>query len=90
VKIVERKEVRREPADGLLLAVLLPNQQRKVRKFNANWKWQIVIDWAASIQSYGDERVIVLRQPTGEVLDPVRTLEEQSIIARTVFNVLVK
>jgi hypothetical protein len=49
-----------------------------------------MIDWAASIQPEGDEREIVLRQPTGQVVDPVRTLQEQNIVARTLFNLLFK
>jgi hypothetical protein len=79
-----------EPADGLLLAVMLPNRERKARKFDPKWKAQTVFDWIAVDQTQLDPRQIILREPTGKTLDPEKTLEEQAIVPRTLLTVLVK
>jgi hypothetical protein len=87
-KVKFQKAISAEPTDGLLLAILLPNQQRLTRKFAVDWKGQVVIDWVETV--YGIEKELILRQSIGEVLNPLKTLEEQKISSRTLFNLLLK
>ena len=75
-----------EPAEGLVLAVTTPDQKRIMRKFDKGDKGEIVKLWVASSESIFQE--FELRLPGGSALEDEKTLEEQGIKGRTLFNVV--
>lgn len=75
-----------EPADGLTLAVMTPDQKRIMRKFGKDEKGENVKVWVAS--SVDIVQDFELRQPGGAPLEDDKTLDEQGIKGRTLLNVL--
>jgi hypothetical protein len=83
-----------EPADGALLAIVLPSQKRIMRKFAKESKGAVVVDWAAANEELlgaGDSLPLAfeVRQATGKVVIPDQSLVEQGIVGRTLLTVCV-
>jgi hypothetical protein len=83
-----------EPKDGLILAVMLPNQKRIVRKFAPGRPGIDLFDWVAAQDEMigGDGEMPLnfdLRSVTGVSVVKGLSLEEQGISGKTIFNVFV-
>ena len=80
-----------EPEDGIALAVVLPSHKRVTRKFATTAKGADVVIWVASQEELLGECEpvkFVLRQAAGDVIIQDKTLDEQGITRRTLFNVV--
>ena len=90
---VRRRELREkaaqlppEPADGIVLAVLLPTQKRITRKFDKSEKGENLKVWVAATEDIVKD--FELQLPAGAVLDEEKTFDEQGIKNRSLFNVV--
>ena len=79
-----------EPPDGLLIAVQIPEQPRISRRFNPDSPAQQVFIWVASRPELADKELdfneFELIGPQNTSLDGSRTLREQNVVNRTIFN----
>lgn len=80
-----------EPEDGIALAVVLPSHKRLARKFSRTAKGEDVVTWVSAqeeLLNLEDPLKFELRQAAGDIITKDKTLEEQGIIRRTLFNVV--
>lgn len=81
-----------EPENGITLAVVFPSQKRLSRKFAKDTKGEDVVIWTAAqddLLEYGSNPIeFELRQPGGAAIIQDKTLDEQGITGRTLFNVV--
>lgn len=79
-----------EPPDGLLIAVQIPEQPRISRRFNPDSSAQQVFIWVASRPELAKKELdfhgFELIGPQNTSLDSSRTLSEQNVANRTIFN----
>lgn len=89
--LVQAAELPPEPENGVTIAVVLPSRKRNTRKFANDTIGQVVINWIAAdveLIGEGDPIHFEIRQPTGQLLEADKTLEEQQIQGRVILNVL--
>lgn len=80
-----------EPEDGVALAVVLPSHKRLARKFARTAKGEDVVTWVSAqeeLLNLEDPVKFELRQAAGDIITKDKTLEEQGIVRRTLFNVV--
>ena len=78
-----------EPEDGILIAVQIP-EQRIARRFDPNGSADQVFIWVASQEKVAEKGIkygeFELVGPQNTLLEPGKTLAEQSVSTRTIFN----